>query len=213
MIIALSGYAGSGKDAAANIIKKLDPEFEIKKFSGKLKKIASILTGIPEAKFEDQDVKKSLLGPEWGEVRENPLNAIDPFSDVKFLHLMSVRELLQKLGTDAIRSGLHQNAWVNALMADYRPKTNGYSSLGEDTVSEPKWVITDCRFPNEAKAVRDRGGKVVRIYRPDHGPINDHPSETALDRWSFDYLISNDSDLAELERSIKTFLKHLYEKH
>lgn len=211
MIIALSGYAGSGKDAAANIIKKLHPYFEIKKFSGKMKKIASILTGIPEAKFEDQDVKKSLLGPEWGEVRENPLNAIDPFSDVEFLHLMSVRELLQKLGTDAIRSGLHQNAWVNALMADYRAEAfSGYVGDTRMDVPASSWVITDCRFPNEANAVVSRGGVIVRITRPGFGPVNNHPSETALDGWPFDFTLTNDGSLENFEAKIVYLLNQIH---
>ncbi len=32
---------------------------------------------------------------------------------------MTVRELLQKLGTDAIRDNLHEDAWVNALISEY----------------------------------------------------------------------------------------------
>jgi hypothetical protein len=44
---------------------------------------------------------------------------------------MSVRELLQKLGTEAMRDGLHTNVWVNALFSDYVPisdisKSNTY---------------------------------------------------------------------------------------
>jgi hypothetical protein len=32
---------------------------------------------------------------------------------------MSVRKLLQKLGTEAMRDGLHTNVWCNALFSDY----------------------------------------------------------------------------------------------
>jgi hypothetical protein len=207
MIIALSGYAGCGKDAAANFIRQIDPDFEIKKFSGKLKTIASILTGFSEDSFEDQEFKKSFLGNEWGTVRENPLNAIDPFSSIDFIELMSVREFLQKLGTDAIRNGLHPNAWVNALMAKYNHTSR--SEWVRDTrvnIQESKWVITDCRFPNEAQAVKDRGGVVVRIDRSGNNPVNAHPSETALDDWDFDHIIINNGSLEDLKSSVQILL-------
>jgi hypothetical protein len=127
---------GSGKNTVGDIIEKIcltneGPVFEQKSFAGKLKQIASLLTGIPVEKFEDQEFKKSLLGDEWGIVKPNPLNAIPVFEDVQFNHLMSVREFLQKLGTEAMRDGLHTNVWVNALFSDYVPisdisKSNTY---------------------------------------------------------------------------------------
>ena len=29
----------------------------------------------------------------------------------------------------------------------------------------PNWIITDCRFPNEAKAIKDRDGISIRVNR------------------------------------------------
>lgn len=206
MIIAFSGYAGSGKDAAANIIRSMDPSFEIKKFSAKLKLVASILTGIPAQKFEDQEFKRSFLGEEWGSVQTTPLNNIAPFSDIDFNVLMSIREFLQKLGTDAIRDRLHKDAWVNALMADYIPP-----EMSENNSS--RWVITDCRFPNEAAAVKQKRGVVVRIVRSEVDPVNSHPSETALDNWKYDYVIKNDGSLEDLRGSIENLLKQVNERN
>lgn len=124
MIIGINGKIGSGKDTIGEIIQGLcitngGKEFEVKKYAGKLKQIASLLTGIPVKDFEDQEFKKTILGEEWATVRPNPLNAITPFADIQFNELMSVREFLQKLGTEAIRNGLHVNAWCNALFSDY----------------------------------------------------------------------------------------------
>jgi hypothetical protein len=123
-IIGIAGKIGSGKNTVGDIIQKIcltneGPTFEQKSFAGKLKQIASLLTGIPVEKFEDQEFKKTLLGAEWGTVSTNPLNAIPVFEDVRFLHLMSARELLQKLGTEAMRDGLHEDVWCNALFSDY----------------------------------------------------------------------------------------------
>ena len=231
MIIGVSGYSGSGKDTVGMIIQYLNctnkgnlsiedvikdykdhewwledqSEWEIRKFAGKLKDIASHLTGIDVEDFKDQEFKKTLLGPEWGTVEHNPLNNIPVFGDVQFNSLMSVRDFLQKLGTDALRMGLHDNVWVNALMADYQPLD--FDSLTEAEIM-PNWVITDTRFPNEAKAIKDKGGIIIRIDRPGVDPINDHPSEVGLDSWNFDYKIANVSDVFALSQTVENILKH-----
>ena len=217
MIIGISGYSGSGKDTAGIIIQYLkastklplkdivkkpqDHEWwleersgwEVKKWAGKLKTIASILTGIPVENFEDQEFKKTLLGPEWGTVTDIPLNSIPVFADIQFNSLMSVRDFLQKLGTDAIRDGLHENTWVNATLVDY--------------TTESDWIITDTRFPNEAEAIKKAGGIIIRIERPGVKPVNPHPSETSLDKWKFDHTIINDGSLTDLTKKIKKVLK------
>ncbi len=103
---------------------------------------------------------------------------------------MTVREFLQKLGTEGLRNNLHGNVWVNALFADYKaPESSRYDIKGL-----PNWIITDVRFPNEAQAIKDKGGIVVRIDRPDNptSPSN-HSSEVALDNWDFDMNIVNES--------------------
>jgi hypothetical protein len=92
-------------------------------------------------------------------------------------------------------------------------------------------VITDCRFPNEIKAIRAAGGKVVRIKRGDEpkwfedaksmnkGPgrnmswalskhnienLGVHASETAWVGQKFDVILNNDSTIEELYQQIET---------
>jgi len=218
MIIGISGRMGSGKNTVGDIIEKIcltneGPLFEQRSFAGKLKQIASLLTGIHVKKFENQEFKKSLLGDEWGVVKDNPLNSIPVFEDVQFNHLMSVREFLQKLGTEAMRDGLHTNVWVNALFADYRLWSDGSKDW------YPNWIITDMRFPNEMEVVKEKGGLTIRVVRPDFienaftgqkFPIkvhrNLHPSETALDDAEFDYEIINDGTIEDLIEKVKEIL-------
>lgn len=166
-IIALNGYAKSGKDEVAQFIKELNPTFQIRKFSGKLKFIAAMLTGIDPYKFEDQGFKSRTI-PGWD---------------------MTAREMLQRLGTEAIRDNLHEKAWVNALFADHH--------------QHAKWVITDCRFPNEAQEIKDYGGIIVRVNRTGFGPVNSHPSETALDDWDFDAIIENNGTIEDLKETTR----------
>jgi hypothetical protein len=191
-LIGISGKIGSGKDTAAEIIQHLTNPmeldmfpYEVKKFAGKLKTIASILTGIPVEKFEDQEFKKQYLGEDWN-------YQIDQFNPIQ---KMTVRELLQKLGTDGLRDGLHTNVWVNALFADYNENSN--------------WLVTDARFPNEAKAIKDLGGVVLRIERSTC-QLGTHPSETALDDYTFDYVIHNNGSKEDLQQELIKFLDWYY---
>ena len=237
-IISINGKISSGKDTVGKIIQYLTSEykdkydflewrdrvenygsntyspFEIKKFAGKLKTIASLLTGVDVEKFEDQEFKKTFLSSEWGTIKDNPLNAIPVFEDVQFNHLMSVREFLQKLGTEAMRDGLHTNVWCNALFADYVPnwKFEG-EGIEIDDVSlikaYPNWIITDMRFPNEMKAVKERKGITIRVSRTGiHTPkVEDlHPSETSLDDAEFDYHIDNSGTIEDLVEKVKQIL-------
>lgn len=208
MIIGVNGYSGSGKDTVGAIIQYLNcrnvgnnpiekvcanyeehewwlyeqSNWEIRKFAGKLKDIASHLTGINVEDFEDQEFKKTNLSREWWTTCDEGYQP------------MTVRDFLQKLGTDALRNGLHPNVWVNALIADYDEDSN--------------WIITDTRFPNEAKAIKEKDGIIIRIDRPGVKPINDHESETGLDNWNFDYRIQNIDDIFALKQIVQQILKH-----
>ena len=218
MIIGISGRIGSGKDTVGTIIQGLlltnkNQSSEIKKFAGKLKQIASILTGISVEKFEDQEFKKNYLDAEWGTVQDIPLNSIPPFADMQFNVMMTVREFLQKLGTEAMREGLHTNVWGNALFADYKAKwVPTGDTIEEDEVSlekeYPNWIITDMRFPNEMEAVEKRHGITIRVTRPDFLSFDAmlHPSETALDDAKFDYEIINDGTMEELVKKVREIL-------
>ena len=206
-VIGISGRMGSGKNTVGDIIEKLcltnnGPKFEQKSFAGKLKQIASLLTGIPVEDFEDQEFKKSYLGAEWGTVQDVPLKSIPPFADMQFNVLMSVRELLQKLGTEAIRDGLHPNAWVNALMCEYkRPKMSQRNPSN--------WIITDVRFPNELEAIEDVKGLTLKVIRPvkkSKTTARLHPSETSLDKAEFNYTIINDGSIKDLIEKVRQIL-------
>jgi len=134
---------------------------------------------------------------------------------------MTVRDFLQKLGTDGLRDGLHTNTWVNALMADYKPLMSasfGIMDLGASTlqmekmskpipIEYPNWVITDTRFPNEAQAIKDAGGILIRVVRPGNTPINTHSSETSLDNYPFDHVIINDGSLEDLVEKVREVLE------
>ena len=71
-------------------------------------------------------------------------------------------------------------------------------------------IITDCRFVNEAEAVRSWNGVMVRVLRTtelqNHDP---HSSETALDSYKHDFTLINDGHLGELSANILTLCTKL----
>lgn len=217
-LLGISAKIGCGKDTFFEILQeKTGAAYENKKFAGNLKIIASILTNIPVEKFEDQDFKKTFLSDDWSYL---PKDEIITDGIGLMMKKMTVREFLQKLGTEAMRDGLHTNVWVNALFSDY--KSIFYKEFGdlskrvsfEEMIIKrnnfeyhPSWCITDMRFPNEYDAIKSKNGIAIRINRPGVS-VNDHPSETALDNFKFDYVINNDGTLEDFKIKVEECLKH-----
>lgn len=186
-LLSISGFSGVGKDTVAGIIQELQPDkkWQVKKFSGKLKEMASLITGIPVDMFEDQNFKKD------GNLCIVP-NTLGPNSFKKF----TIREFLQYLGTECVRDLLGKDVWVDALLKDYdKTKHN--------------WIITDCRFPNEFEGVQDKGGYTIKVTRKGINAINAHPSETALNGYDFDGYVDNLGDMEDLRTEVAYVLKHL----
>lgn len=95
-----------------------------------------------------------------------------------------VRALLQRLGVDMGRGILGDNVWVDLTL--------------NRVPDGARLVITDCRFPNEAEAVKRLGGTMWRVWRPGYEPVNSHYSEVALDDWVFDRRFENTGTMADL---------------
>ena len=241
MLIGISGKMGSGKNLVCTIIQGLtaakkhnieNPSFEwIKKyyinsiweqkaFAGKLKQIASLLTGVSIEMFEDQEFKNKELPEEWwyyilpNKIRVNyfDCNNGELIKNSKLIKT-TPRLLLQIIGTECIRDKVHPNAWVNALFADYkyeihRSEVPTRAAGFIDQHVYPNWIITDMRFYNELEAVKSRGGITIRVNRP--GLIeSNHLSETSLDSATFDFVISNDKDIEHLINEVRKILEKL----
>ena len=113
---------------------------------------------------------------------------------------MTIREVLQVYGTDIIRNMFGENIWINALKQYLDREVDLCRNL---------YLITDCRFVNEARAIKSWGGKVWRIVG-DRGIVGDnHRSEIELDNYKdFDAVIINnlDTGVRSLKKQIKEIL-------
>jgi hypothetical protein len=184
-ILGLSGYARSGKDEAAKVLVE---EFGFRRvaFADKLREVLYALNPI----VKGETVDHPLAGPLLTNYRLKWV--IDKYGwngykETEFGE--EIRALLQRLGTEAGRETLWDSIWVDAAFADVKPWE--------------KIVVTDVRFPNEAKAIADRNGRLIRIIREGVGPANSHASETSLDTWPFDEIILNSSTLEFFKEGVR----------
>lgn len=106
---------------------------------------------------------------------------------------MTAREVLQFVGTDIFRR-MYEPVWVNLLINKIK--------LDSPLVA----VIADCRFDNEAQAVKDEGGTIVRLTRR---PTRDnHASEDGFkDFTDFDLVLDNEKlDIRSANQQLLEFL-------
>jgi dephospho-CoA kinase len=105
-----------------------------------------------------------------------------------------VRQLLQRIGTDMGRNLLGADVWINALFRTLDDSKN--------------YVITDVRFPNEVDAIRQRGGEIWRVHRPnyDNGVGSDHESEQFVEKIKADVVVINDGTFNELTWNVAEWM-------
>lgn len=184
MIVGFTGLAGSGKDTAAKyLVEKYG--FERHAFADKLKDAVAALMFIPR---EDVDIFKEVV-TDYGACRASVLLLIDNECEYEF----QWREFLQRFGTEMGRQVFGNDFWVNQLMSGY---------------AVTDWAISDVRFENEASAIQDAGGVVVKLIRPGTDVGDTHVSEAGLYDDSIDHVILNDGSLSDLYRSLDQLLQH-----
>jgi len=189
MIIGISGKAKSGKDTAADMLSYIysNPDKSYKDyientevFFDKNAYVVHFADALKEAARE-----LCILDEDQTDTQAGKLTVI-PWLGI------TVRELLQKLGT-CVREGIDEDFWIKCLFA----RIEGWNTV----------IIADVRYPNEAQAIKDRGGVIIRINRDGAG-AGDHHSETSLDDYDgFACTIDNNGTYEELYNKLQTLIK------
>lgn len=208
---------------------EFESKWKVVKFADKLKDIICLLIGCTREQLEDPIFKEQELGEEWWyytheyddrlfdtkekaiktasyyyvNIGKHSISLNDWLEKIIVIHKPTPRFLMQHIGTDLFRNQLHPNCWVNATMTDYIPVERELKG----SLFYPQWIISDVRFPNEAQAIKERGGILIQLIRKD-APISDHISETALDNYNnFNYIIKNNETVEDLKNQIENILK------
>lgn len=187
MIIALAGQAGSGKDTVATMIAEFRRDTRAFSFAEPLKRFAMEVFDWSE---------EQVFGA--SHLRNEP----DPRYRRANGELLTPRHALQTLGTEWGRS-CFENIWADLGVR----RAMAHTGLA---------VITDCRFQNEAQAVRAAGGQVWKVIRPGaglRGGAGAHASEMEQDSPEFSALVTarvaNSGTLNELREQVRALLTNL----
>jgi len=141
MIIGVCGFIGSGKDTIADYLTNFHG-YRRESFASTLKDAVSQVFGWDRTMLEG----RTKQAREWRE-------QVDPWWAER-LHMptLTPRWILQYWGTEVCRAGFHDDIWIASLENKLRH-------------SQDDVVISDCRFPNEIKAIKNAGGQVIRVTR------------------------------------------------
>jgi len=189
MIIGITGLKNSGKDTAAQyLVDKY--EFERMAFADTLKEAAGALFNV---------------SPAWIDAQKN-----DEFTRVKLMHYhepldergatehaadWSMREFLQRMGTEMGRHVFGENFWIEQAIRKVHSNKN--------------YVIPDVRFTNEAQFCN----YVIEINRQiAHMTFDNHVSELGIRKELIDYIIPNNGTIEELHRRMEECLTEILDK-
>lgn len=187
--IAISGKARSGKNTLAEILKsKLlhlhNVPVEIVALADPMKKIVmKMFPGTdPKYLWGASELREAVIGYELKDDLGRPL---------------TYRQVLLDLGK--LGRGYHHDLWLRSLVKSIEGDKN------------KTFIISDCRFPNEIKYLKDNGFYTIRLKRSDIPNINDI-SETAQSEIPDDYfheIIDNSGTIQGLEKKAELTINNL----
>ena len=211
MIIGVCGLIGAGKDTIADYLVNIH-QFRRESFANTLKDAVASVFGWDRDLLEG----RTRHSREWREQQD------DWWTDRLGMPI-TPRWVLQYWGTEVVRRSFHDDTWIASLENKLRKTTDDV-------------VISDCRFPNEIRAIKQAGGIVIRVHRgpePDwyrfaemvnRGPernlewsfaktqldkFNIHASETAWIGTDFDAVVDNNSSMDHLYSQITRLVQDL----
>lgn len=172
MIYAFTGKKRSGKSTAAAYLAQKLPNAVRVNFKDAL--VEEIKQNFPDLIREITTIMDRTEYDGWGWTVDRLVDEKPPL----------FRTLLQNYGTDVRRKD-NQNYWIQKWLHNVA----GNCPKLSDFVCDPLIITDDVRFINEAKAVKNCGGVVIRIVRTDQIDQDTHSSETEMDRIETDYTI------------------------
>jgi hypothetical protein len=208
MIVGVAGFIGSGKDTIADYLITFKG-FKRMSYAGPLKDAVASIFGwdrdLLEGTTKYSREWRDTVDPWWAERLDLP-------------HL-TPRFVLQQWGTEVGRRAFHDDIWIASI-------ENKLRTVKDDI------VISDCRFPNELKSIKNAGGTTIRVMRGENPPWYDaacefskgyysagymnarkvleehnvHASEYSSVGLKYDHYINNDGTIDDLHRKVDSII-------
>lgn len=201
MIIGLSAWKRSGKDAASDLLVN---EFKFKKvsFANTLKDMVAEQYDIPRSSLDDQNLKEAPLF-------QYPVAPQDAFSKM-------IADFLQKEFKADGNGKLYWTPRALAILEGSVKRSVNAAYWTSRALSQIKpgdlVVISDLRYKSEASQIRGYANAIgqksllIRINRFDESPSSD-PSERDLDDYQqFDAVIENRGTLEEYLEKVSSLV-------
>lgn len=172
IVVGISGRAGHGKDTLSRILSGqlvFKDQTETRHFAEPIKRIAQLVFGFSREDMNTEEGKKKPGA--YG---------------------FTIREILQKIGTEMFRDLINPNIWVDYM--DRKVKESEKSLI----------FVPDLRFANEEAWIKSVGGLIIKVSREDHEAVsNVHASESYIDLIQEDVLVENTGSLPEFVQKVR----------
>lgn len=171
-LIGLVGYAGTGKDTVRALLES-EHGFTGLAFADPIRAMLRTLftsTGLDEKHIDERDHKEA------------------PIEDLLTEQPVTYRQMAQTLGTE----------WGRNLSPDFWLQIAGAHIANQRRRGERAFVISDVRFVNEGRWIKDACGELWRVHRPGVAPVRPHASEAEIEHIECDRLIDNSTTLDDL---------------
>lgn len=223
-LLAVSGVKGSGKDLVSDMLqyclsvpkafrqyffykhfnKLIKPKYKKLAFADPLKKMLSDLLNIKLEHFYDREFKEncivnvSTLQNNWEteKLSDSKFNKLVKQLDPSLTEAnLSLRQLLQYFGTEIMQKYFGKRVWINSTLANRSKYT----------------IISDLRFIEEYNAIKESGGLVIYINRPNY-EFGQHASEREmkelLENDKYDFIINNNGSIEDLFNQVKNVVRN-----
>ena len=197
-IIGISGFAGSGKDTVSDFLLANPMVYKIA-FADPIKNFAKEMWDFSynqlfgPSQYRTQPDERYLLNNEKG--------------------YLTSRHVLQGIGQAG--RDLDQDVWARyGVEIAKKILQPGWRYTKGKLVHDPQMkpanavIISDCRYSNELRYIKQSGGILIRVTRPGsglQGEFGKHKSETEMSTISdleFDFVINNTGTLEDLRKTV-----------
>lgn len=206
-LIAIVSSKQQGKSSITNFLVK-NHDFISYSFANPMKRGLQEMFGFTDEQLWGGEEEKEKIDDRWG---------------------ISARRMLQIVGTDLFQFDIQnrlkleeqgfkdigRKIWVHKFKLWLKEterihKLNFIESkiagLINGEIPELRIVIDDCRFIHECNEIKNLGGEIWRVIRPNKENIDNHLSETEHNAIKEDKLLINDGSLEELYEKIEKFI-------
>jgi hypothetical protein len=210
MILGLTGKKQHGKDTVGRILVE-EHGYRRLAYADALKESAAALFDIDPEKWNewknDRKATVSIVAEWYDSSDRSPEPALVP----GFCKSITVREFLQRYGTEAHRDIFGESFWLDVIDKEIkRALHSGPPAVDhEDRIERTNIVVTDVRFDNEADLIRSNGGTVIEVYRPQ--VVDDADSHASEDLPRADLMLFNGDDIETLRQRIAQCVREGWE--